>query len=143
MISSVSDTGFHRFKLDIVDPCERFILFGGFFFGKMWKTVVSPRGYGWIGKIPHGGICMAGLGYIRRKFHKWVFEHVVTVLNRRHCSRAECVVLGLIDTTMKAGCHHTIQHLLYSWIVRTMAGIYRIHLQSDLCKLNPRLSKYL
>ena len=36
------------------------ILFGEYFFGKMWKkygkTAVFPGGYGRIGEIPHGGL---------------------------------------------------------------------------------------
>ena len=37
MISLVLDRPFHELQNDILDSYERFIVFVGFYFGKMWK----------------------------------------------------------------------------------------------------------
>ena len=53
MISFVFDRDFHWLKFDILDPHVRFLLFGGFYFGKMLKI---------LGKRPFFRADTAGLG---------------------------------------------------------------------------------
>ena len=56
MISLVLDRPFHELQNDILDSYERFIVFVGFYFGKMWKI---------LEKQPFFRADMAGLG----KYH--------------------------------------------------------------------------
>ena len=56
MISLVLDRSFHELQNDILDSYERFIVFKGFNFGKMWKFFEKQLFF-WVD--------MAGLG----KYH--------------------------------------------------------------------------
>ena len=82
MISFAFDRDLHWLYFDILDPAVRFLLFGGFYFGKIWK-IWEKRPFFRADTAGLGKNCMGGygrFGVYREWKHGFVKKSAMTIM---------------------------------------------------------------